>query len=235
MAGTLYLLPTFLSEENLLMIPPAVLPAAEACDFFIVENARTTRRYLRAIGYKKNFDTEVVIYEMNKHTSGQDFSVLKEIATGKTAAILSEAGMPCVADPGFAYVARAHALGINVIPVSGPNSLILALAASGFSGNRFTMQGYLPVTSPERKKEIKRLEEEVISSGTTQIFIETPYRNQALLQDILQTCRPNTMLCLAVNITLPTSTIRTQSVAAWKGQVPDIHKKYTVFLLGSTR
>jgi 16S rRNA (cytidine1402-2'-O)-methyltransferase len=235
MSGTLYLLPTFLSAENLLMIPPAVLPAAEACDFFIVENARTTRRYLRSIGYKKNFDTEVIMYEMNKHSSGQDFSVLKEVATGKTAAILSEAGMPCVADPGFVYVARAHALGINVIPISGPNSLVLALAASGFSGNCFTMQGYLPVSSPERKKEIRRLEEEVISSGTTQIFIETPYRNQALLQDIVQTCRPNTMLCLAVDITLPSSIIRTQSVVKWKEQIPDIHKKYTVFLLGTTR
>jgi 16S rRNA (cytidine1402-2'-O)-methyltransferase len=230
--GKIYLIPSFLGEDNTDIIPQQIKDVVQTLDVFIVEQARTARRYLRAIGFKKNFDTEVAIYEMDKHAKSVSYdTLLKDISIGKSVGVISEAGSPCIADPGNEVVAHAHKRGIEVVPLVGPNAILLALIGSGFNGQQFTFNGYLPLTTPERIKKIKQLEAG-LGNGTTQLFMETPFRNQKLLDELVRTCHPDTKLCIACDLTLPTQFIRTQKIADWKKSPPNLHKRYCVFVLG---
>lgn len=235
--GKLYLIPSFLGENNTGIIPQQVTDAVQLLDEFIVEDARTARRYLRAIGYKKNFDTEVVMRELDKHAAQQNCELLFEnILKGKSCGVISEAGNPCIADPGNELVAFAHKKNVEVVPLVGPSSILLALIASGFNGQNFSFNGYLPIKEPERTRAIKKMETAVGSplgaGGCTQIFMETPFRNQKLLDEVLKTCSDETNLCIACDLTLPTQYIRTQKILDWKKVVPEINKRYCIFLMG---
>lgn len=231
-AGKIYLIPSFLGEDNPDIIPQQIKNAVQQLDEFIVEDARTARRYLRAIGYKKNFDTEVIIREMDKHATQQNCEgLLENVLKGKDVGIISEAGNPCIADPGAELVAYAHRSNIEVVPLVGPSSILLALIASGFNGQQFSFQGYLPIKEPERSHKIKNLET-IAAKGNTQIFMETPFRNQKLLEEVLKMCGDETMLCIACDLTLPTQFIRTQKIKDWKKEVPLVNKRYCIFLLG---
>ena len=229
--GKLFLIPSFLGEDNAAIIPQQIKDAVEQLDEFIVEDARTARRYLRAIGYKKNFDTEVTIRELDKHAAQQNCNALFEnVLRGKNCGLISEAGNPCIADPGSELVAFAHKKNIEVVPLVGPSSILLALIASGFSGQNFTFTGYLPIQNPERSKKIKHLE--TLSKNSTQIFMETPFRNQKLLEEILKTCSDDTRLCIACDLTLVSQFIKTLPVRDWKKNIPQLNKRYCIFLMG---
>ncbi|HLP21067.1 MAG TPA: SAM-dependent methyltransferase [Chitinophagales bacterium] len=230
-AGKIFLIPSFLGEDNLAIIPDQVKECVQNLNEFIVEDARTARRYLRAIGFKKNFDTEVTIYELDKHAKHQDSSkMLQNVLAGGDIGIISEAGNPCIADPGSEVVDYAHALNIDVVPLVGPSSILLALISSGFNGQQFTFNGYLPIKEPERTSKLKKMAS--WSTATTQIFMETPFRNQKLFDEIIKTCPEDIKLCVACDLTLPTQYIRTKKIAAWKNEKVDLHKRYCMFLLG---
>lgn len=231
MNGKLFLIPSFLGEDNPSIITEQVKDVVETLDIFIVENARTARRFLRAIGFKKNFDTEVVIHEMDKHAAKQNFELLfREVLAGKNAGIISEAGNPCFADPGSEIVAHAHRKNIEVVPLVGASSILLALIASGFNGQKISFHGYLPIDSSEKIKAIKRLES--VADSATQIFMETPFRNQKLFEEILKTCKDETKLCVACDLTLATQFIRTKKIRNWKKEKVDLNKRYCIFLFG---
>ncbi len=230
--GKLYLIPVGLGGEN----PQNLLPSynsiiIETLDEFIVENIRSARRYLRSIGYKKDFAT-VVFHVLDKHTSDRDIpGFLDSAKQGTNLGLLSEAGNPCIADPGNKVVRLAHENNIRVIPLVGPSSILLALIASGFNGQSFSFHGYLPVDRKARQHKIKELQELVVKKQQTQIFMETPYRNNALMQDLLSYCADSMLLSIASNISMPEEFIKTMSVEEWKKQTPDLHKKPSVFLL----
>ena len=229
--GKLYLIPSFLGEDNTAIIPDHIKNCVQELNEFIVEDARTARRYLRAIGYKKNFDTEVTMHELDKHAKQQNCQLLlQNVLRGINAGVISEAGNPCIADPGSEVVAYAHLYNVEVIPLVGPSSILLALIASGFNGQQFCFHGYLPIDSTQRTGKLKKLES--AARNTTQIFMETPFRNQKLLDEVLRTCSDDTNLCIACDLTLPTQFIRTQKIAAWKTEKIDINKRYCIFLLG---
>jgi len=183
------------------------------------------------MGYLKPLEN-IVFHVVNEHSDGMDTGpILAAMNKGKNLGLLSEAGSPCIADPGANIVQMAHRNNIKVIPLTGPSSIFMALMASGFNGQNFTFNGYLPVNKRERKNKIKILEREAYRNDSTQIFIETPYRNNALLEDILQTCRKETMLCIACNILTEKEFILSCSIGEWKKNIPDLHKKPTVFLI----
>lgn len=229
--GILYLIPSFVGEDNTNVVPQQVKDVVFSLNEFIVENAKTARRYLRAIGYKKNFDTEVTLHELDKHAPKQDSNaLLKNVLRGTSCGIISEAGNPCIADPGNEIVAAAHRKNIRVVPLVGPSSILLALIASGFNGQQFCFNGYLPIHATERSKKIKQLESQ--SNHATQIFMETPFRNQRLLEEILRVCNNETNLCVACDITLSTEFIQSMKIADWKKNTPDINKRYCIFLFG---
>jgi 16S rRNA (cytidine1402-2'-O)-methyltransferase len=229
--GKLYLIPSFLGDDNKTIIPDQVKLIVSEISEFIVENAKTARRYLRAIGFTKNFDTEVIIHELDKHGSNSASQMLASIYKGKNVGIISEAGNPCIADPGYEIVSFAHSRNIKVVPLVGPSSILLALVASGMSGQQFTFHGYLPIQSIDRVKKIKSLED-LSRKGHTQIFMETPFRNDSLLKDALQHLNPDTKLCVACDLTLPTEYIATKKVTDWRKQVPQLHKRFCIFLIG---
>jgi 16S rRNA (cytidine1402-2'-O)-methyltransferase len=230
--GTLYLIPTLLDDAGLSVIPEYVQSITSELSIFFVENERTARRNLRKSGYTRSFD-EVQLYVLDKDT---DPSTIKEyiqiIIQQGSAGILSEAGVPCVADPGSALVLAAHVHNIPVVPLVGPSSLLLALMASGLYGQRFAFQGYLPVIQKEREQALHRLEKLVMMDKQTQIFIETPYRNQSMVQDILRVCQPTTLLSIAYGLTGPLEWIKTRSIADWRKHPPKLEKVPAVFLLG---
>lgn len=230
--GKIYLIPTPISEgtaENVL--PANLLKFVKEAEEFITENIKTTRRYLRSIGFKGDFD-QIPYHLINKHTSENELpGFLKGAEKGKTIALFSEAGMPCIADPGALVVKIAHQKNIKVVPVNGPSSIMLALAASGFNGQNFAFNGYLPIQSAERTKQIKKYEARVKSENQTQIFIEAPYRNNQLLDAFIKTCEPNTLLCVASEITAEHEFIKTLPVKAWQKEKPNLHKKNTIFLI----
>ena len=230
--GKLYLIPSFLGEDNKAIIPDQVKEVVGMLDEFIVENAKTARRYLRAIGFTKNFDTEVVINEIDKHGENQVPKLMAGISKGKNIGIISEAGNPCIADPGHEIVRYAHSRNIQVVPLVGPSSILLALIASGMNGQQFTFHGYLPIQSADRMKKIRQLEEIARRHNITQIFMETPFRNDSLLKDALQVLDSDTKLCVACDLTLPSEFISTKKVSDWKKTLPDLHKRYSIFLLG---
>ncbi len=230
-----YLIPAELAEGVHTCIPAYVGEALGECHVFFVENERTARRYLKRL--RKDFVVDdhawVPLSKGDEEASAGVFE--KALRAGQTVGIISEAGCPGVADPGQALVARAQAMGVKVRPLVGPSSLLLALMASGLNGQSFRFSGYLPIEAAARAKAIRQLEDEVVRNGTTQIFIETPYRNRQMLQALLEHCRNDTRLCLAVHITSPHDEyIRTLRIGEWKtAALPDIHKKPAIFLLGT--
>ena len=230
--GTLFLIPAPIGDvEAGTVLPQGTLEVTRGLRFFAVEELRTARRYLEKIGIKTPTE-QLTLFELNEHTPKKDVpALLKPLLEGNDMGLLSEAGVPAVADPGADLVALAHRRHIEVVPLVGPSSLLLALMASGLNGQSFAFAGYLPVKSPERQKRLRQLEKRSIAEGQTQLFIETPYRNHALLQDLLAVCLPQTRLCIAAGITTQEAYIRTQTVAEWKKTEVDIHKKPCIFLI----
>lgn len=233
--GKLYLIPTTLGDTNNLMtvIPEYNLLVLRTLKVFIVEQLRTARRFLKKAGHPTPID-DLLFFELNKFTDRKTIAdYLKPAQRGESIGLLSEAGTPCIADPGAGIVRLAHQYEIQVVPFVGPNSIVLALMASGFNGQRFCFHGYLPVETNQLKKKIREIEVNTHRFDQTQIFIETPYRNRQLFDNLLKTCKPQTLLCIATNISLETENIQTKRIADWKNQTPDFHKKPTVFLLYS--
>ncbi len=234
--GILHLVPTPISQGS--STSPEVREAIAACDYFIVEGVRTARRYISSLGLGLKID-ELEFVELSEHTLSQDIeALLKPVVDGRRGVLMSEAGLPCVADPGGVLVAAAHRRGVKVVPLVGASSIMLALMASGFAGQSFAFNSYLPIKSPQRVAAIRRFEQ--LAQGgkdsvpQAQIFIETPYRNVALFEEFLKTLRPNTMLTVACDLTAQNSEfIQTKSISAWKkaGTAPNIHKRPTIFIV----
>ena len=229
---TLYLIPTTLGETAL----DTILPAQNdqiliSLKYFIVENIRTARRFLKKVNREINID-ELTFFELNQHTSPEEISTfLKPMQEGQDMGVISEAGCPAVADPGADVVAIAQQRNYVVKPLVGPSSILLSLMASGFNGQSFTFHGYLPIQQSDRAKMLKKMEVHIYNNNQTQLFIETPYRNMKMLEDILTVCMPDTKLCIAVDITLETEFIKTKTVKEWKSQKPDLNKRPCIFLL----
>lgn len=233
MRGTLYLIPVPLGPNAPQdVLHPGVLATLRPLRHFVVEQAKSARAFLKAAGTDLPLQ-ELQLAELNEHTRAAELAaLLAPLQAGEDVGLLSEAGCPAVADPGADLVALAQAEGIRVVPLIGPSSLLLALMASGLNGQRFAFLGYLPAREGERGKALRDLESESRKRRQTQLFIETPYRNRAMFDAILQTCQAQTRLCVATDLTLPGETIRTLSIAAWKKQTPpDIERRPTVFLL----
>jgi 16S rRNA (cytidine1402-2'-O)-methyltransferase len=230
--GTIYLIPCFLAEEAKETIPSYVLDAVKTCQVIFAENERTARRFL------KSMDPSIVIDHFEWHTihkteQDQIVNFKSIVKTGKNIAIISEAGCPGVADPGQQLIEAAQSLQCNIKPLVGPNSILLALMASGLNGQQFEFVGYLPIDNMERMKKLKELEAASTKQNSTKIFIETPYRNHQLLESILQHCHPNTKLCIGVNLTGKDEKITTQKISDWKKTVLSFHKMPAIFLLYS--
>jgi 16S rRNA (cytidine1402-2'-O)-methyltransferase len=233
MPGRLYLLPAWLAEDAdpAAVVPGPVLERIRALDAFVVENAKSARRFLAACGHPKPL-RELALAELNEHTPEAAVAALLGPAlAGRDLGLLSEAGVPAVADPGATLVACAHARGVPVVPCVGPSSILLALMASGLQGQRFRFAGYLPADSAARKAAIGELERRSAREGETQIFIETPYRNEALLADLLAGCRPATRLCVAADLTGAQEWIRSEAIEGWRARPAAIGKRPAIFLL----
>lgn len=231
--GTVFLIPTILSDCPLRQIlPDANTDVINKLKVFIVENIRTTRRFLKQVNRDINID-ELQFFELNQHTDlNQINSYLSPLKNGQDIGIISEAGCPAIADPGADIVALAQAQGIKVVPLVGPSSILLSLMASGFNGQGFAFHGYLPIEKNESVQKIKQLEKRIYSENQTQIFIETPYRNMQLVDDLCKILQPQTKLCIAADITAETEYIRTRTIAEWKKCLPkDLHKKPCIFLI----
>lgn len=232
MNGKLYLLPVPLAEDMLeWTIPAAVAPLAKRLKHFIVESEKVSRRYLKKLDRSINID-ELQFHLLNEHTpESESHSFLKAALAGEDVGLMSDAGCAAVADPGALVVALAHKLGIEVVPISGPNSILLTLMGSGFNGQCFAFQGYLPVDKVKRKQRLLALEAESRQKKMTMLFIETPYRNNQMMETLLQSCHPDTRLCIGTDLTAENEFIRSQSVKLWQKLVPDLHKRPTVFAL----
>jgi 16S rRNA (cytidine1402-2'-O)-methyltransferase len=233
MIPTLYLIPSTLGAENVNdFLPEGTLTIIRSLQHFIVEDSKTARAFLKTCSITIP-QSELVIQELDKHQPDQDMAeLLLPMKSGISMGLLSEAGCPGVADPGARVVAEAHRNGYKVMPLVGPSSLLLALMASGLSGQQFCFHGYLPIDKAERMKKIQRMEEAAKSKKETQLFIETPYRNNQLLADLLQYLSGETKICLASDLTTPEEHIRTLKVKDWKKSPPELHKKPCVFLIG---
>ena len=230
--GKVYLLPMLLHEEGFDSMPSDVLSWIQQCDAFFVENEKTARRYFKKL-WKEMVIDDYTWHAIHKVENEQIHAFTQLLKQGKNIGILSEAGCAGIADPGQILVAAAQELGAIVKPYTGPSSLLLALMGSGMNGQNFHFHGYLPIDALERKKKIQALEADIKQTGVTQLFIETPYRNNQLFEAITQNCHPNTKLCVAMELTGPNEWIKTQSVANWKNSKPELHKKLVVFLLGA--
>ena len=232
MNGKLYLIPSPLSENEVsAVIPAAVLELLPTLDCFVVEEVRTARRYLSRAGLKGHIE-ELEFHLLNEHSTPAEVEALAGLfADGRNVGLISEAGLPAVADPGAQLVALCHRRGIRVVPFVGPSSLMLALMASGLNGQSFAFCGYLPAKSDQRRTALKNIEKTSSQHRQSQIFIETPYRNDSMLSDILSCCQGSTQLCIAVNITAEDEYIRTLSVAEWKKEKMEIGKRPCVFIL----
>ena len=232
MKTALYLIPVLLGDTSTdRVLPTYNHQAILGIRHFIVEDVRSARRFLKLVDKDINID-ELQFYPLNKHTSPQDISgYLKPLEEGNPMGVISEAGCPAVADPGADVVAIAQRKNLPVVPLIGPSSIILSVMASGFNGQSFAFNGYLPIEPSERGKKLKALEQRAATEHQTQIFIETPYRNNKMVEDILKSCRPQTRLCIAANITCENEYIKTKSLKEWKGNVPDLSKIPCIFLL----
>jgi len=235
MSGTLFLIPNTLGEGDAAalaaVIPDPVRAQAARLDYFIGENAKTTRVFLKRVGCEKPIQ-EIEIRELNVNTPASEIDgLLAPVLAGKDAGLVSEAGCPAVADPGALLVRRAHQRGVRVVPLVGPSSILLALMASGLNGQSFAFHGYLPVDATQRAKRLHELEQHSRRASQTQLFIETPYRNRALLETLLATCAPSTLICVAVDLTLPSERIVTRPVSEWRADLLDLHKRPALFLM----
>lgn len=230
--GSVYLIPTVLHDEEqaLQALPVYILDAVKNCNTFFVENEKTARRFLKKLWREMVID-DYTWFTIHKAEDAVRTSFLTQLQQGRNIGIISEAGCPGIADPGQILVAAAQKAGVTVKPLVGPSSILLALMASGMNGQGFRFHGYLPIDSLARKQAIRQLEADSQKQNCTQIFIETPYRNNQLINDVLQNCRPDTRFCIAADITASTEKIRTRTVKEWKQQVPDEHKKPVIFLL----
>jgi 16S rRNA (cytidine1402-2'-O)-methyltransferase len=230
--GKLFLIPAPLSEKlPETVIPGKVLEVLRNLDQLVVEEIRTARWYLRKAGFQGDMD-KMQFHVFNEHSQPEDLApVIASLLSGHDVGFLSEAGLPCVADPGNELVREAHRRGIPVKPLTGPSSLMLALMASGFNGQNFAFLGYLPVKAQERMKEIRRIEKILYQQDQTQIFIEAPYRNLSLFNDLVKICDGETYLCIACDLTLETEWIRSYKIREWKKESPGINRRPAVFLL----
>ena len=226
-----YLIPTVIAEGVTETIPPYVLDAVKQCKVFFVENERTARRFLKSI-WKEMVIDDYRWYTIHKAEDEVLQQFAGHIKKGENIGIISEAGCPGVADPGQVLVAKAQELNAVVRPLVGPSSILLALMASGMNGQAFRFNGYLPIDAAERRKALLQLEDEAIKKGVAQIFIETPFRNDSMVKEILQCCKPATRLCIAVDITASTESICTKKIQEWKTSIPVLHKRPVIFLLG---
>ena len=224
------MIPIPIAEDTLDSLSADVATHTETLRYYVVENARTARRFLRSLHAKLVLE-EITFSEIDKHNGADFTTVTRWLKEGKDVGVMSEAGCPGIADPGAEIAAAAQQMGAEVIPVTGPNSIILALMASGLNGQSFAFNGYLPVKDPPRSQRIKELENRSKKDNQTQVFIETPYRNDVLLADLLKTCQPSTRICIAKNITATDAYIKTKTVADWKKAVPGIGKVPAVFLM----
>lgn len=230
--GKLYLIPTTLGDnEPLEVLPMSVKKIIEHTDTYIVENEKTARRFIKKISSGKS-QASLEMFHLNKFTDPSELpEYLDPCLKGVNVGLLSEAGCPGVADPGADIVKLAHQKNIKVIPLVGPSSILMALMSSGMNGQNFCFNGYLPIDKGDRKKEIKRLERLSFEQNQSQIFIETPYRNNKMIEDLSQTLEKNTDICVACDITLPSEFIKTQSAEAWKKNMVDLHKRPTIFII----
>ena len=229
---TLFLIPVTLGETSIDRVIPAYnKEVILQTKHFVVENVRSARRFLKKVEQSIDID-ELTFYELNKHTKPEEIAdFLGPMKKGQHVGIISEAGCPAIADPGSDVVAIAQHKNYNVVPLVGPSSILLSLMASGFNGQNFAFHGYLPIDSNERAKKIKQLENRIYSENQTQIFIETPYRNSKLVEDIIRNSAPSTKLCIAINITCDDEYIKTLGVKEWNKHLPDMSKKNCIFLL----
>ncbi|MFJ1432033.1 SAM-dependent methyltransferase [Capnocytophaga canimorsus] len=230
--GKLYLIPNLLGESTVdAVFPPQVASVVSSLTHFIVENEKSARKFIKQITPEKS-QQSLNFYVINKHTQATEIpSFLNPCFLGFSVGVISEAGCPGIADPGSEVVSLAHQKNICVVPLVGPSSILLAMMASGLNGQSFAFNGYLPIDREQRKKTLKSLERKA-REGQTQIFIETPYRNDKMLADLLQTLQSNTLLCIASDITLPTETIKTQTISQWKKVKVDFQKRPTIFIIG---
>lgn len=236
MAGILYLIPCPICDQSTVadVTPAANQTIIDSLDYFIVENTRSARRFLSKSGYARRID-DALFVELNEHTTSPAAiaQMVEPIIQGRSAGVISEAGVPAVADPGQAVVELCHKRGIRVVPLVGPSSILMAVMASGLSGQSFAFNGYLPIKEPDRSRAIKRLESRAQSEHQSQALIETPYRNVKLMEQILRTCSPATRLCVACDITSPDELISTATIAEWRRRgLPDIQKRPTIFIIG---
>ena len=235
--GTLYLIPVTLGDDNISdllpkSLPPEVIATAQKLEHFVVETEKPARQFLSAIKTAKPV-RELSFYLLNEHTQDKELnSLLTPILAGHDVGLMSDAGCPGVADPGAKLVKLAHKKGVRVVPFVGPSSILLSLMASGLNGQSFAFLGYLPVDKAARIAKLKEIEKRSQTHNETQIFIETPYRNQQMLEALLSTCHANTRLCIACHVSLPDEMIATNSISEWKqGVLPELNKKPTVFLM----
>lgn len=230
----LYIIPVPIYENDINSIPQSNIEKLHDLKYFIVERARSARRYIKNTGFKGNLD-DLVFIELDKHSNTKiDKSILNPAIEGNDMGLMSESGMPCIADPGSKIVNIAHKLGIKVIPLVGPSSVFLALAASGLNGQSFKFEGYLPIKSDQLITLIKKIERNILVSNTTHIFIETPYRNEALFEKLIRSLSDNIKLCMAVELNSPAELILTRKISDWKvNSNIEIKKKNCIFLIGS--
>nr|WP_315163204.1 SAM-dependent methyltransferase [uncultured Flavobacterium sp.] len=230
--GKLYLIPTTMGDcDPMDVLPQTIKRSIDLINYYIVENEKTARKSIKSVNPEKK-QSELVLFALNKHTETKEhLDFIKPLLEGKNMGLMSEAGCPGVADPGAVIVKLAHEKGIQVIPLVGPSSILLAMMASGMNGQSFTFNGYLPIEKGEKKSALKNLEKLSQDKNQSQIFIETPYRNNKMLEDILQALNPSTYLCIATDITLPTEYIKTLRAADWKKVKVDLHNRPTIFII----
>ena len=230
----LFLIPAYLSEESPIdYFAPSIKEYILKTDYFFVENKKTARKVIKFFAPEKK-QSDLKLFLLDKYSESNDLKEAQKLMkSGHDFGLLSEAGLPCIADPGNLMVKWCHENNIKVIPINGPSSIILALISSGFNGQEFTFHGYLPIDKEQKKKQILFLENQVQKSGYSQIFMETPYRNNQLLEDLIKFLNPNTKLCIAANINHPTEEfIKTLKISDWKNKKPELHKIPAVFVLG---
>jgi len=230
--GKLYLIPTTLGDSEIAgVIPQRVVEIIGQLDVFVVENIRTARRYIRFLHAEKSIDN-ITFYELNKHTEVADVSLfLKDIKAGRDVGMLSEAGNPGIADPGASIVAVAHANNCQVVPLVGPSSILMALIASGMNGQNFAFNGYLPIDAGERSKKLQMLEKRSRAENQSQIFMETPFRNPKMLEDVYKSLQASTRLCIACDISLKSEFIQTKTIGEWKKKSVNLHKRPAIFII----
>ena len=230
--GKLYLIPTTMGDcDPMDVLPQTIKRTIDFIDYYIVENEKTARKSIKEVQPEKK-QSELILFVLNKRTEVKEhLDFIQPLLEGKNVGLMSEAGCPGVADPGAVIVKLAHEKGIQVVPLVGPSSILLAMMASGMNGQSFTFHGYLPIDKDEKRASFKTLEKISFEKNQSQIFIETPYRNNNLLEDLLQNLHPETHLCIATDITLATEYIKTKRISAWKKETIDLHKRPTIFII----